>query len=133
MAIWDMSTPPASPLREDAPKDDTLRYVGTICSQSRLCTVRLDGITGLTFFMRNGHLVHIHRHTLKAPQARQPSSVTPHDSYDPTCWRYVPLSEADHIEAIKVDETNTGAFQITVCLYPCTSIPTRLLQARAAC
>ncbi|KAF4122015.1 hypothetical protein GMORB2_7608 [Geosmithia morbida] len=94
---------------------DMFVSVGSLYNESCLCTIDLDKVTGLTFVMRMGRLIHIHGHTRKSPlTVLPPSSTSRILTFDGYCWIYVPLADHDVIKAMRVEQAAPGAFQISL-------------------
>lgn len=122
LQIWDMATPPMSPLRSDI-SGDMFPIAGSLDERSRFCTITLGQLTGLTFVMSDGHPLFVHGHTAASPRAELPASFTSHRSRNHLCSIYVPLSAGDCITAMGARQSSAGTFQIMVisipsCLFP---------------
>lgn len=113
LQIWDIVEPPASTLRAMTSRG-MFRFVGSVEGRSHFCTARLRQITGLTFFMRGGCLLHVHGHTGAAPLAELPASCTSQRSLDFVCPIYVPLVAGDRIAAIGVRQAADGTCRVLV-------------------
>lgn len=119
LQVWDIASPPVSIFR-DVTSQEMFRFVGPADGRSHFYTVRLGQVTGLTFFMRGGGLLHIHDHTAESPLAELPASCTSQRTMDFVCTIYVPLAAGDRLTAISVQQSSDGATRILVCFpRPC--------------
>lgn len=70
-------------------------------ANSYFCTINLDSITGLTFFLDpGGHLCAMHGHTKEKPYAEPPVACLSGQDRMRLTWIYVPISEGDQVTAL---------------------------------
>lgn len=120
LQIWDISTPLMLP--GEAHTVERFSYLGSFSDRSRFRTVNLRHITGLTFLMRSGGILHIHGHTTESLDFEVPAWCTSLRTRNYLCAVYVPLSSKDKFTAFEVQASLDGPFQVLVrCLT--TSFP----------